>query len=296
MSTVLGAAALGGGLSMPRAAAATRRGQCDGCLSQCAACGRQTSVTAGTIFQDTRLPLTTWFRAIWWVTSQKTGASALGVQHILGLGSYQTAWTWLHKLRRAMVRPGRERLTARSKSTRRCWVGSAARAGGPRPRRALIAVAAEEAGRGIGRIRMRRIPDGSVETLTAFVTETVESGARCTPTAGTGTVECARTGIASGHVLARPSRTGIGAVAPGAPGRLVAQAMAPGHPSGRGEPRPFGLLLGRVHVPIQSSPVAPSGQTLLPSRPTGRHGGSRSIPRAGQRPQAAASPLPVGAT
>ena len=70
-------------------------------------------MTAGTIFQDTRKPLTLWFRAMWYVTSQKNGASALGVQRVLGLGSYQTAWTWLHKLRRAMVRPGRDRLSGR---------------------------------------------------------------------------------------------------------------------------------------------------------------------------------------
>ena len=54
-----------------------------------------------------------WFRAVWWVTAQKNGASALGLQRILGLGSYVTAWTWLHKLRRAMVRPGRDRLSGR---------------------------------------------------------------------------------------------------------------------------------------------------------------------------------------
>ena len=78
---------------------------------QCAGCGRQSSVTAGTIFQGTRTPLTTWFRAMWWVTSQKTGTSAVTLQQVLGLGSYQTAWAWLHKLRRAMVRPGRDRLT-----------------------------------------------------------------------------------------------------------------------------------------------------------------------------------------
>ena len=78
---------------------------------QCAGCGHQASVTAGTIFQDTRTPLTVWFRAMWWVTTQKNGVSALGLQRVLGLGSYQTAWAWLHKLRRAMVRPGRDRLT-----------------------------------------------------------------------------------------------------------------------------------------------------------------------------------------
>ena len=68
-------------------------------------------MTAGTIFENTRKPLTLWFRAIWYVTSQKSGASAANLQQILGLRSYQTAWTWLHKLRRAMIRPGREKLT-----------------------------------------------------------------------------------------------------------------------------------------------------------------------------------------
>lgn len=79
----------------------------------CARCQGHTSVTAGTIFQDTRTPLALWFRAIWLVTSQKNGASALGLQRVLGLGSYETAWTWLHKLRRAMVRQGRDRLAGR---------------------------------------------------------------------------------------------------------------------------------------------------------------------------------------
>ncbi len=89
-----------------RRARPSRRG-----LLRCGQCDYQ-AVTAGTIFQDTRLPLRTWFR-MWWVTSQKNGASALGLQSILGLGSYRTAWALLHKLRRAMVRPGRERLSGR---------------------------------------------------------------------------------------------------------------------------------------------------------------------------------------
>jgi hypothetical protein len=76
-----------------------------GVLFQCAACGYQTSVTAGTIFQDTRTPLPVWFPAMWWVTTQKNGASALGLQRVLGLKSYETAWTWLHKFRRAPVMP-----------------------------------------------------------------------------------------------------------------------------------------------------------------------------------------------
>jgi len=77
----------------------------------CAGCRRQTSLTPGTLFENTRKPLRHWFLAIWEVTSQKYGASALGIQRVLGLQSYETAWAWLHKLRRAMVRPDRDRLS-----------------------------------------------------------------------------------------------------------------------------------------------------------------------------------------
>lgn len=92
-------------------------------LLQCARCGFQTSIPSGTIFQDTRTPLTQWFRAMWWVTNQKTGASAPGLQRILGLGSYETAWTWtwLHKIRRAMVRPDRDRLFGRVEVDETYW-------------------------------------------------------------------------------------------------------------------------------------------------------------------------------
>lgn len=79
-------------------------------LWMCTACQRRTSVTAGTIFHRTRTPLSTWFAAIWFLTSQKNGMSALGLQRVLGFGSYETAWAWMHKLRRAMVRPERDRL------------------------------------------------------------------------------------------------------------------------------------------------------------------------------------------
>ena len=81
-----------------------------GHLLECRSCGRQTSLTAGTALHGTRKPLRMWFRAIWWVSTQKTGGSAKGLQRLLGLGSYQTAWAWLQKLRRAMVRAGREPL------------------------------------------------------------------------------------------------------------------------------------------------------------------------------------------
>jgi transposase-like protein len=146
-------------------------------LLTCAACGHQASVTAGTIFQGTRKPLTTWLRAIWWVTSQKTGASALGLQRVLGLASYETAWSWLHKLRRAMVRTGRERLSG-VVEVDEGYLGGVEKGldGRKTHAKATIAVAAEEDGEAIGRIRMRRIPDVSSQSLERFVTASVEPG------------------------------------------------------------------------------------------------------------------------
>ena len=149
-----------------------------GCL-QCATCGRQTSVTAGTLLHRSKQPLRLWFRAMWWVTSQKQGASALGLQRVLGLGSYRTAWTWLHKLRRAMVRPGQDRLNGRVEVDE-TYVGGAEE--GVRGRqtvtKALVAVAVEarEDGSGIGRIRMRVVADASAQSLLEFVREVVEPG------------------------------------------------------------------------------------------------------------------------
>jgi transposase-like protein len=132
---------------------------------------------AGTIFQDTRTPLTTWFRAIWCVTCQKTGMSALALQQVLGLGSYQTAWAWLHKLRRAMVRPGRERLAGRVEVDE-TFVGGLEEGvrGRGAVKKALIVVAVEEAGDRLGRIRLRRVPDGSADSLQTFIDEVVEPG------------------------------------------------------------------------------------------------------------------------
>jgi transposase-like protein len=143
----------------------------------CRACRYQASVTAGTVFQDTHKPLRLWFRAIWHVVSQKSGASAVNVQQILGLGSYRTAWTWLHKLRRAMVRPGRDRLHGRIEVDETQVGGEKTDADGHRSgRKMLVVIAAEEDGRGIGRIRMARIPDKSKATLHAFVQRVVELG------------------------------------------------------------------------------------------------------------------------
>lgn len=146
-------------------------------LYQCARCDYQVSVTAGTIFQDTHKPLTMWFRMMWWVTSQKNGASALGLKRVLGLGSYQTAWAWLHKLRRAMVRPGRDRLSGRIEVDETYWGAEEEGARGRKTeRKAIIVVAAQEQGRAIGRIRMRQVRDVSADSLVPFIEEAIEPG------------------------------------------------------------------------------------------------------------------------
>ena len=142
----------------------------------CCACRHQTSATAGTIFHDVRKPLVLWFRAVWCVTSQKSGASAAHLQQVLGLGSYQTAWTWLHKLRRAMVRPGRDQLRGTVEVDETFVGGEDSQGGAWRDKKALVVVAAEENGRGIGRIRLAAVSDKTRASLGRFVKEAVASG------------------------------------------------------------------------------------------------------------------------
>jgi transposase-like protein len=144
---------------------------------RCASCQAQTSTTAGTVFEGTRKPLRMWFQAMWFVTSQKSGGSALGLQRVLGLGSYETAWTWLHKLRRAMVRPGRERLKG-TVEIDETYVGGPEEgvSGRETLTKNIVGIAVEEAGRGMGRIRLRRLEDVSGDSLLPFVQEAVEAG------------------------------------------------------------------------------------------------------------------------
>ena len=145
----------------------------------CRNCDAEVSVTAGTVFERTRIPLRTWFAAMWFVTSQKDGASALGLKNVLGFGSYQTAWTWLHKLRRAMVRPGRDRLCGRIEVDETYVGGSDV--GGKRGRgsakKEIVVIAVEvHSPKGYGRVRMRRIPDVSGASLVPFVCDIAEKG------------------------------------------------------------------------------------------------------------------------
>jgi transposase-like protein len=144
---------------------------------QCARCGRQTSLTAGTIMEGTRKPLHLWFLAIWWVSTQKTGGSAKGLQRLLGFKSYQTAWTWLQKLRRAMVRSGRERLTGVVEVDDTYLGGVEPGVSGRESvTKARLVVAVELSGEKMCRVRLRHVPGLTAEFLIPFVEECVEKG------------------------------------------------------------------------------------------------------------------------
>lgn len=134
----------------------------------CPGCGHQISLLAGTIFQDSHLPLQTWFHAIWWVTNQKSGFSALSLQRALGLGSYRTAWSLLHKLRASMVRPDRNKLNGEVEVDEVFLGGE--------HNKQLVAVAAEIDGKKTGRIRMEHIPDRTAKSLIGFVDRNITRG------------------------------------------------------------------------------------------------------------------------
>jgi transposase-like protein/ribosomal protein L37AE/L43A len=146
-------------------------------LWQCCACKKQTSVTAGTVFQDTRTPLRVWFQAMWWLTTQKNGASALGLQRVLGLRKYETAWTWLHKLRSAMVRPGRDLLCGRVEADETYLGGlEEGHPGRGTQEKVLIGVAVEEVGKRSGRIRLGVLRTASAASLQGFIQANIATG------------------------------------------------------------------------------------------------------------------------
>ena len=151
----------------------------------CAKCGKHASLTSGTVFHRTRKPLREWFRAMWWVCTQKTGGSAKGLQRLLGLGSYETAWTWLHKLRTAMIRADRERLAGRVEVDDAFIGGEESKVSGRLSfKKAAIvlavelpeAVPAHREKQPLGRVRIMHVPDFSAASLLPFICENVEPG------------------------------------------------------------------------------------------------------------------------
>jgi len=143
----------------------------------CPHCEAETRLTAGTVLEGTRKPLRLWFLAMWELTSQKYGANALGLQRVLGLKSYTTAWAWLHKLRRAMVRPGRDRLNGLVQVDETYVGGEESGVRGRKTvKKAIVAIAVEVKDSSIGRIRLRHVPDLTARSLQSFVTDAVDHG------------------------------------------------------------------------------------------------------------------------
>ena len=140
-----------------------------GTLFECAECDHQTSLTAGTVLEKTRKPLKMWFRAIFEISSRKNGISAKDLQRILGLGSYETAWTWLHKIRSALVRPGREPL-AGAVQVDEGFVG------GENPGKALVLVGCEPG----GRVRLAHAENNDAATCKRFADAEVAPDAKVT--------------------------------------------------------------------------------------------------------------------
>lgn len=147
----------------------------------CPRCGARSSVTAGTVFDRTRTPLTVWFTACWLFATSKDGISALSLQRTLEIGSYQTAWAMLHRLRSVLVRPGRDRLSG-TVEVDETYIGGdepGLRGGRARGKKVLTGVAVElRASKGLGRCRMVPLTDASAASLHPFVQDHVEPGAK----------------------------------------------------------------------------------------------------------------------
>ena len=219
---------------------------------RCQSCGYDFTVMAGTRFADTHKPLRVWFEAVWDITNQKSGVSALGLQRVLGLGSYRTAWTWLHKLRRAMVRPGRDRLAGTAEDDETFVGGEAA---GPRGRgalgKSLVLIAAQLDGRRLGHIRLQRIADAAGQTLQTALGQMVEPGAEIHADGWRGHGFLAKAGYTHRAIRANTdAAVGRPPSAARSPGRLPPAALAPGHASRRRHRRASGLLPRRVRLPV----------------------------------------------
>jgi transposase-like protein/Zn ribbon nucleic-acid-binding protein len=126
---------------------------------ECADCGHQTSLTSGTLMHRSRKPLKVWFRAVFEISTRRTGISAKDLQRILGFGSYETAWTWLHKIRAALVRPEREPLGPFVQADEALVGGKGS------PNKELVLAAAEAN----GRVRLAHADNNDAATLKRFV-------------------------------------------------------------------------------------------------------------------------------
>ena len=148
-------------------------------LVECSSCHHETSITSGTIFHGSRKPLILWFNVIWQFVSQKTGSSAMNLKDSMGFGSYQTTWCWLHKLRRAMIRPERDKLKGAVEVDETVIGGvHPGKRGRGASGKTLVVVAVECLGKKCGRVRFQCIPDASALNLLPFISNFIEPGSK----------------------------------------------------------------------------------------------------------------------
>ena len=239
---------------------------------KCVSCGRKTSVTAGTIFHRTRTPLSTWFAAIWLVTSQKNGASAKNLHDMLGLGSYETAWAWLHKMRRAMVRPDRELLTDVVEVDESFVGGRATGRLGASTDKAPVMIAVENVGTEVNRkLRLGRVRLGVADSpgskqLVDFARTTVEPGSLIRTDGARMFRVLASEGYQTRvHLRLQLTRTRPRHPAGTTPGGLATQTVERRHPPLPRRTRAPAVLPRRVHIPVQSAPINGPRHALLPT-------------------------------
>ena len=251
----------------------------------CATCGDRTSVTAGTIFERTRTPLTVWFTAGWLFATGKDGISALSLKRTLEIGSYQTAWAMLHRLRSVLVRPGRARLTG-TVEVDETYIGGeepGLRGGRARGKKVLTGIAVEvQEPKGLGRCRMGPLADASARSLHLFVTAHVEPGARVITDGWLGYHGLEKLGYVHDRRSQRAARArgeDPHESAPnGPPDRLPGQALAPGHPPRLGGRRALTRVPERVRVSLQPPPFPQPRACVLSCAGAGCRACSGSLP------------------
>ena len=254
---------------------------------KCAVCGARTSVTAGTLFDRRRTPLTVWFTACWMFAAQTNGISALSLQRLLEIGSYPTAWALLHRLRSVLVRPGRDRLTGTVEVDETYFGGEepGLRGGRQKGKKVLVGVAVERREpKGFGRCRMAILADGSADSLHPFVTANVEPGATVVTDGWSGYQGIDALGyVHQPHSQRAATARGedVGALLPGVHrvASLAKRWVLETHQGSIGAPHLQSYLEG-VRLPLQPTPPEEPRAPLL------RGARARSGPRSGALPAA----------
>lgn len=231
----------------------------------CGGCKRRISPTAGTIFDRTKTPLTTWFAAAWYLTNQKQGVSALGLKNVTGV-SYQTAWSMLHKYRSAMVRPGRGKLRG-VVEVDESYIGGVkpGKRGRGAHGKALVGVAVELDGpRGLGRARLQVLKSFEAVNVLQFVRDNVEEGASVVTDGAKAYESLEAFGYTHRGINVKQSGHKAHELLPGVH-RVAGQALVARHAPGRGRTGPSAELPQRVLFPLQPPTVPPTRHAVLPT-------------------------------